>query len=162
MAGKKPHYLTAHPYLALNRAVEPIYDGLPTLGIYLVGSVLERPDFRDVDVRAIMMDEDYDRMFPGGDGGTDSDAFWSLLCIGIGAYLSQATGLPIDFQIQRMTEANAMHPGAGNRNALMVSAGKLYPCEWPSWARTRYKDMVAAKVADAAPVASEDSTKPGA
>jgi hypothetical protein len=138
---KKPHYLTAFPYLALNGAVEPIYAGLDVLGVFLVGSCLERPDFRDVDVRAIMEDAAYDRLFPGGETGTESDAFWSLLCLGIGAYLAHASGLPIDFQIQRMTEANAMHPGPGKRNALVGSAAKLYPGEWPSFARTRLKNL---------------------
>jgi len=138
---KKPHYLSAQSYLALNRAVEPIYAGLDTLGIFLVGSCLKHADFRDVDVRAMMDDAAYDRMFPGGEDGTESDAFWSLLCESIGAMLSLRTGLPIDFQIQRMTEANAMHPGVGNRNALTGTAGRLYPGEWPSWARTRYKNM---------------------
>jgi len=137
MSEKKPHYLTAQPYLALNRAVEPIYAGLDTLGIFLVGSCLERSDFRDVDVRAMMDDAAFDRLFPGGESGTESDAFWSLLCESIGAYLARATGLPIDFQIQRMTEANAMHAGPGRRNALTGAAGRLYPGEWPSWVRTR-------------------------
>jgi|SRR5579872_6672555 len=141
MPRKKPHYLTAQPYLALNRAVEPIYAGLDTLGIFLVGSCLERPDFRDVDVRAMMTDEAYDKLFPSGENGTESDAFWSLLCESIGAVLSRASGLPIDFQIQRMSEANAMYPGAGRRNALTGSAGRLYPGEWPSWVRTRMKNI---------------------
>jgi hypothetical protein len=136
---KKPHYLPAQPYLALNRAVGVIDRGLDTLGIFLVGSVLERPDFRDVDVRAIMADEVFDRLFPGGESGMDSDAFWSLLCESVGAYLAQATGLPIDFQIQRMTEANAMHPGPGRRNALSSAGGRLYPGELPSFVRERWK-----------------------
>ena len=76
----KPHYLPAQPYLALNRAVGTVDRGLDALGTFLVGSCLERPDFRDVDVRTIMADEAFDKLFPGGESGTDSDAFWSLLC----------------------------------------------------------------------------------
>ena len=139
---KKPHYLPAQPYLALNRAVSVVDRGLDTLGTFLVGSALERPDFRDVDVRAIMADEAFDKLFPGGESGTDSDAFWSLLCESVGAYLTQATGLPIDFQIQRMTEANAMHPGPGRRNALSSAGGRLYPGELPSFVRERGKNAV--------------------
>jgi hypothetical protein len=75
---KKPHYLPAQPYLALNRAVGSVNRGLDSLGTFLVGSCLERADFRDVDVRTMMTDEAYDRLFPGGESGTDSDAFWSL------------------------------------------------------------------------------------
>src|SRR4051812_8055359 len=33
-------------------------------GIYLVGSVLERPDFRDVDVVCILHDDDFSELFP--------------------------------------------------------------------------------------------------
>jgi Golgi nucleoside diphosphatase len=135
---KKPHYLPAQPYLALNRAVGSVNRGLDSLGTFLVGSCLERADFRDVDVRTMMTDEAYDRLFPGGESGTDSDAFWSLLCESIGAYLAQATGLPIDYQIQRMTEANAMHPGL--RNALSSAGGRLYPGELPSFVRERGKN----------------------
>ena len=57
---KKPHYLPAQSYLALNRAVSVVDRGLDTLGIFLVGSCLERPDFRDVDDRAIMADEAFE------------------------------------------------------------------------------------------------------
>jgi hypothetical protein len=134
---KKPHYLAAQPYLALNRAVGIVDRGLDTLGTYLVGSCLERVDFRDVDVRTMMTDEAYDKLFPGGESGTESDAFWSLLCESIGAYLTQATGLPVDFQIQRMTEANALHPGPGGRNALSSAGGRQYPGELPSFVRRR-------------------------
>ena len=123
----KPHYLPALPYLALNRAVEPIYRGLPvTLGVFLVGSCLERADYRDVDVRCMLRDEDFDRLFPDG---PEADSFWSLLCESIASMLASASGLPIDFQIQRMTDANAEHPKT--RNALGHGPG--YPGEVPSW-----------------------------
>jgi hypothetical protein len=46
------------------------------------------------------------------DGGIEF--FWSITCLGIATYLRQVTGLPIDYQIQRMTEANAKHTGVRN------------------------------------------------
>jgi hypothetical protein len=145
---KKPHYLPAQPYLALNRAAGIVERGLDTLGTFLVGSCLERADFRDVDVRTVMTDEAFDKLFPGGASGTESDAFWSLLCESIGALLAQATGLPIDFQIQRMTEANLLHPGP--RNALSSAGGRYYPGELPSYARARGKQLVEGDQAPAA------------
>jgi hypothetical protein len=63
---KKPHYLPALPYLALNRAVELVDRALDPLGIFLVGSCLERVDYRDVDVRCMLKDEAYDRLFGAG------------------------------------------------------------------------------------------------
>jgi len=40
------------------------------------------------------------------------------MCTAISLQLSQATGLPIDFQIQAQTEANAEYPG--KRSALGI------------------------------------------
>lgn len=79
--------------------------------VYLVGSAMTRRDYRDVDVRCILPDEDFARWFPGLDvNGVAHDARWSLLCSSISLWLSKHTGLPIDFQIQRRTEANAEFP----------------------------------------------------
>jgi hypothetical protein len=83
-------------------------------GIYLVGSVEERPDFRDVDVRMILADADFDAQFGHSPG------LWSLFCYAVSRWLADDTGLPIDFQVQRMTEANENHPGP--RNALGMAA----------------------------------------
>ena len=65
---------------------------------WLVGSATESRDYRDVDVRLIMSDEKYDLLF--GDKKPRND-FWTLTMMGINAYLEKATGLPVDFQIQR-------------------------------------------------------------
>jgi hypothetical protein len=45
---------------------------------------------------------------------------WQLLCLTISAYLSQRTGLPVDFQIQRVREANERY-GGKPRNPLGMS-----------------------------------------
>ena len=84
---------------------------------YLVGSAQtgEKP-YHDVDVRVVLDDERFDALF-----GTNP-ALWQVVCVGIGAWLAQQTGLPIDFQVQRMTEANEKFPdqrnplGIGMRN----------------------------------------------
>ena len=131
-ARKRPHYLPALSFLALNRAVEPLDRAFDLMGVFLVGSCLTRPNFRDVDVRCILGDAEFDRLFSGS---PRDDALWSLLCEGISAYLERATGLSIDFQIQRMSDANAMHHGP--RNALQGAASQQYPGEVPSWIRTR-------------------------
>ena len=70
---------------------------------YLVGSSTERADFRDVDIRTILADDHYDELFK------DREFFWSIVCLGISSYLSDVSGLPVDYQIQRMTEANEKH-----------------------------------------------------
>ena len=65
---------------------------------YLVGSVLETRDYRDVDVRVIMDDDKFIALF-GRDPGLN--AFWSLLSVSISEYLRRRTDLAVDFQIQR-------------------------------------------------------------
>lgn len=86
-----------HASLILRHA----FDDVP----YLVGSCLERPDYRDVDVRLIVDDAKYDALFTGK-GEQRANPLWSLLCASISEYLSRLTDLPIDFQFQRRTEAS--------------------------------------------------------
>jgi hypothetical protein len=78
---------------------------------YLVGTAANGGDYRDVDVRTILQDEEFDRLFSG------HPDLWALVCSSIAMRLVAATGLPIDYQIQRMTEANETYPG-GNRHPV--------------------------------------------
>ena len=78
---------------------------------YLVGSSTKRPDYRDVDLRSVLPDDEFDALFGS------SIEFWSLFCLAVSAYLSQVSGLPIDYQVQRRTEANAKF-GGKTRNPM--------------------------------------------
>lgn len=82
---------------------------------YLVGSVMERPDFRDVDVRLILPDAVYDRWW--GDRHRVRLANRAITTWG-----QRETGLPIDFQIQRQTDANEAYPKP-YRNPMGLRAG---------------------------------------
>jgi len=104
----------------LNLACVPLreaFDG----PAYLVGSVMRGGAYRDVDVRTILSDETYDRWFdpPDPDGASHIDPLWSLICTSLSEWLASVSGLPIDFQIQRQTEANKAH--AGVRSALGIT-----------------------------------------
>ncbi|GAW50589.1 hypothetical protein [Nocardioides sp. PD653] len=101
-------YITRPQLWALDEACKPIRTAFPSFGPYLVGSVLERPTFRDVDVRLILKDKKYDRL---------TDAQWGLLGFIVSRHLAAATDLPIDFQVQRQTEASAAY-GDKFRNPL--------------------------------------------
>lgn len=89
---------------------------------YLVGSAMERKDHRDVDVRCVLPDEEYDRLFPPQFNGANRirnqnlNPMWSLMCASISEWLASRTGLNIDFQIQRQSDANEEHKGP--RSAL--------------------------------------------
>jgi hypothetical protein len=73
---------------------------------YLVGTAADGAAgrYRDVDVRLILDDDEFAEVCP-------TRARWEVLCLAIGAYLGERTGLPIDFQIQRTREANERHGG---------------------------------------------------
>lgn len=103
--------LSPRQMFLLDMACRPVSDALDG-GVYMVGTATERGPYRDVDVRAIMRDKRYDRLERaiGGEG-------IAFLGLAIGQYLASLTGLPIDFQVQRMTEANAHH-GDKMRNPM--------------------------------------------
>ena len=101
MSKPRPNgYITRPELWALDEACKPLRATFPDYGPYLVGSVTERPDFRDVDVRLILSDEQYDRL---------SDNEWGLLGFITSRHLATVTGLPIDFQFQRQSDANAAY-----------------------------------------------------
>ncbi len=103
MTDNRKSYLGTRDIANLNLACMPIKEafGHPP---YLVGSSTARADYRDVDVRLILPDEEFDAVFE------HREFLWSILCWSISEWLAARTGLPIDFQIQRMTEANEKYP----------------------------------------------------
>jgi hypothetical protein len=117
---KKGIYVGAPACFLLELACQPINTAFGGYGCFLVGSALERPDWRDIDVRFIMSDEEFAREFPAvnmeAGGSWEFDPKWILLTTGIAAYLSKASGLPVDFQFQPQSHANERHKGP--RNAL--------------------------------------------
>lgn len=116
-------YITRPELWALDEACKPLRDTFPDYGPYLVGSVMERPTFRDVDVRLILSDEQYDRL-------TDNE--WGLLGFITSRHLADVTGLPIDFQFQRQTEANTAY-GHKSRTPLgMRGDGYWYGDQRPT------------------------------
>lgn len=88
-------------------------------GMYVVGSCLERPDWRDVDVRLMLSDKAFAELFPDAGNYWEHDARWLLLTVAISQWLSSQTGLPIDFQFQPQTKANQMH-AKKPRNAIGI------------------------------------------
>lgn len=125
----RPYYLSPFQFFNLSHAVRALkLTGVEgCVGVFLVGSVSQRRDWRDVDVRMMLTDDAFTKLFPQADlntsaSGGAADALWSALCVSVSAYLSQQSGLPVDFQIQPMTPTNEKHKGL-TRNAL---GGALY------------------------------------
>ncbi len=101
------HYLQHQDYHNLNLACVPLAKG-STYGIFLVGSCLERPDFRDVDIRCMLPDDHFKVVEP----------LVNVLNASVSEWLRQRTGLPVDFQFQDFTETNKKHDG--KRNAIGI------------------------------------------
>jgi len=127
-AVRRANYLGVSQYFNLNHACRVLAEAFGWC-LYLVGSVLERRDYRDVDIRCILPDEEFERLFPGlsspsvnahtSYSGPNMKALWVLMGVAISEWLSNRTGLPIDFQIQKQSEANAAFPHQP-RSALIV------------------------------------------
>ena len=110
-APKRANWIGAPAMFNLNQALIPMVQAFG-FHFYLVGSCIHKRDFRDVDIRCILPDEKFDQMFPNIVKPNQLDGKWSLLCAALSGWLKQQSGgLPIDFQFQRMTEANAEYGG---------------------------------------------------
>jgi len=90
---------------------------------YHVGSSLNSKDWRDVDVRLILPDDECEAMF--GDQPNFTNPKWAAIVLAFCALGKEMTGLPIDFQIQPQTWANKTYPMAENPRSAM---GEFEPC----------------------------------
>lgn len=119
---KKVSYIGVPAVFKLELACKHLNDAYGGFGCYVVGSALERPDWRDVDVVLILEDRAFLREFPGVQdcqtGTFEFDTKWLLHTVAISAWLKEQTGLPIDFKIQSQTFANERHPGTRHPHGL--------------------------------------------
>jgi len=83
---------------------------------YLVGSAMKGKQWRDIDVRLILPDKEYEDMKLGDPKYPHQNGKWVALVMAFSALGHKITGLPIDFQIQQQTYANEKYDGP--RNAL--------------------------------------------
>jgi hypothetical protein len=123
------NYLPATNSYNLNQACVIVNQALGEYGCYLVGSSITRRDFRDVDVRFIMEDASYDRLFKQADGWVNP--LWSLMCTTFSMWLSKQSDLQVDFQIQRMTQANEKHSTKTGHERQALGIFNDYPGERP-------------------------------
>ena len=107
---KSNSYIPAHAQFSLDAAAEFIHSAYDSYGVMLVGSCLERRDYRDVDVRCVLPDEEFESLFPK-DHSQVLRPRWQVQCLAISAWLRDLTGLPIDFQFQKISAATANFKG---------------------------------------------------
>ena len=77
---------------------------------YLVGSAAVGKVWRDVDVRLILPDDEWERWFGVFRKPMSLNPKWCSLVRAYSALAKAMTGLPVDFQIQQRTDANATFP----------------------------------------------------
>ncbi len=118
---RKGVYIGAPAVFALEQACQHITAAFGGFGAYVVGSSLERSDWRDVDVRYILPDEEFARLFPEAGDHWEFDPRWLLLTVAISQWLKSQTGLPVDFQFQPQKHANERHKGPRNPVGLRIS-----------------------------------------
>ncbi len=97
------------------RVVEEAFDATA----YLVGSATAGKGWRDVDVRVILDDDEFERICGPLTRPRCLNLRWNALCLAFAALGRDMTGLPIDFQIDQMTDANARY--SGPREALIFA-----------------------------------------
>lgn len=119
-------YIGAPACFALDLECQHIWQAFcrDTGGVYVVGSCLQRSDWRDVDVRCIIDDEAFYKLFPGAaEDHWEFDSRWLVMTVSISEFLSKRTGLPIDFQFQPRLHANSRHHGMRHPTGIRL-AGK--------------------------------------
>jgi hypothetical protein len=99
--GARTDLLTTTQLYHLDQACQIISRAFGDEHPYLVGTagIGGAEKYRDVDVRLMLDDDEFAEACPTRER-------WELLCLAIGTYLRDRTGLPVDFQIQRASEAN--------------------------------------------------------
>lgn len=123
----RANWIPAPHYFNLNMACMPLVQAFGHC-IYLVGSSLEKRDFRDVDIRAILDDAEFERLFPGAANSPAYNALWSVMSASISLMLSQQSGLPVDFQFQQQTAANKIE-GRTKRHPIGLFLDARSPSE---------------------------------
>jgi len=118
---QRANYLGAPAFFNLDQACRALVDAFGS-NFYLVGSCLTTRDYRDVDVRCILPDEEYDALFGKEILNAAHNARLCMLNVAISTWLVEHSRLPVDFQFQRRTEANAEYPRTAghDRNALGI------------------------------------------
>ena len=99
-----------------------IFDAFGEWPYHVGSSVFDKAGWRDVDVRVMLDDAEYERVVGGPPVNPPlNNKRWCALCLAFSIVGREMTGLPIDFQIQQTTEANRLY-GDKPRSALILCA----------------------------------------
>lgn len=102
--------------VALMQFGQLVYDAFGAIPYHVGSSLTQKREWRDVDVRLILDDREYAAQGFGDPEHPHDTPRWLAMCVAFSHYGRMMTGLPIDFQIQQQTKANAEFQGP--RSAL--------------------------------------------
>lgn len=104
------HGIGPHDRLMLDLFGELVWEAWGERG-YIVGSSQRGVPWRDVDIRVMVSREEFQRWFgtTWQDGRRHQNPLWRAHMLAWSKLGQQLTGLPIDFQVERISEANAKH-----------------------------------------------------
>ena len=91
-------YIGAPACFELERCCQDLhraFSGNGIGGIYLVGSAIERPDWRDVDIRMMLSDEEFDALFPDARDRWEFDPRWIIMSVSISHLCQFHSPLPL-------------------------------------------------------------------
>lgn len=104
------NFVGAPAFFKLELACQTLTRAFGSWGCYHCGSSRQRKDWRDVDVRYVLDDKEFARLFPDAqESRWESDPRWLVMTIAISEWLSKETGLPIDFQFQKWSHVQECH-----------------------------------------------------
>ena len=116
---KKRCYISMPEFSKLELAVKHLNEAYDEAACYLVGSTLERSDWRDIDIRMILDDEKFKFEFPDANKASfQLDTKWQIVNTALSMWLEEQVGLPVDFQIQPMSNANGKAHEGKPRHAI--------------------------------------------
>lgn len=121
---QRANYIVSPPALFRLRLFGDAVHRLIGVRAYMVGSVLHRRDHRDVDVRIMLNDPEFERLF-GGDGLWVTNGSLTLANMALSALAKEISGLEVDCQIQRTSDANAVD-GDKQRQPLLLPHTEPY------------------------------------
>ena len=122
--------------MLLNQFGDLVADAFGTINVYHVGSSMgeNKKDWRDVDVRVLLEPEEWRALglHPPGEKmeRCHSDPKWRALCIVFASYGRHLTGLPIDFQLQRLPEANVLYSSKNGHLRSWMGTSNACLHEW--------------------------------
>lgn len=112
--------------LMLQRFGELVYRAFGWMPYHVGSSLRDKTGWRDVDVRVLVPDEDWARLELGTPGREVENARWCAITLAWATFGRHLTGLPIDFQLQQQSYANATFGTREHRRSALFDVADMY------------------------------------